>query len=64
MLIEIILEIIINLVFHIPGAFIRWGMTGFKKGGLNKYLKSDPFVNSLSFFLFIVLIGLIILLLS
>ena len=53
---EIIIEAIVLLLFVIPGAFIRWMFSGFKKP-FRFYLKKDPYINGS---IGIVVIGLII----
>jgi hypothetical protein len=54
MFLEVIFELVLSFVFHIPGAFIRWGITGFKKGKLTEYLKEGYYTNFIVFILFII----------
>jgi hypothetical protein len=58
-IIEAILELVSIYIFSIPGAFIRWGINGFKHGKLKYYLKKDIFIN---FFIFVVFIIFILML--
>jgi hypothetical protein len=41
---EIISEVIILIVFIYPGAFIRWGITGFKRE-FKEVLNDDGYIN-------------------
>lgn len=53
---EFIVELFVVYILSFPGAFIRWGINGFKKGGLSIYLKKDIFQNYL---ILIILLGII-----
>lgn len=54
---EFIVELFIGYLLSFPGAFIRWGINGFKKGEFPIYLKKDV---SQNFMIFIVFIGIIV----
>tara|TARA_R110001599_G_C11851598_1_gene620684 strand:- start:33 stop:206 length:174 start_codon:yes stop_codon:yes gene_type:complete len=44
-ILEILVEIIFVLILGYPGAFVRWGFGGFKKGGFKRAVKEDAYVN-------------------
>jgi len=50
---EIVVEFILTLILSYPGGFIRWGLNGFKKGQLKKYLNKDAYQNTLFFLFFL-----------
>lgn len=54
---EFIAELFLVYILSFPGAFIRWGINGFKKGELGIYLKKDIFQNYL---IFLILVGIIV----
>ena len=51
---EIIIESLVIWICSYPGAFIRWGFTGFKKGKFEEFAKKDPYINFGCFILFLV----------
>lgn len=57
---EFVINFIVGYVFSFPGAFIRWGINGFKKGELKIYLKKRIAHNYLIFVIFIGIIVAII----
>lgn len=46
---EFVIEFIFINILSAPGAFIRWGLTGFKKGKLKYYLAKDAYHNTFIF---------------
>lgn len=53
---EFIFELIVVYVLSFPGAVIRWGINGFKKGQLKVYLKKDLYQNTFIFVIFATII--------
>jgi hypothetical protein len=53
-------DLIFAILFHYPGAFIRWGLNGFKKDKFEFFTKKDPFINSVIAILFIAGIWILI----
>ena len=60
---EVISEVIVVWVLGYPGAFIRWGFGGFKKGRFQELAKEDGYINSLYLILTVVTLTLILYLL-
>ena len=54
-------DVLVALIFKIPGAFIRWGLTGFKKGKFQNLINENTGLNGLVFILLFISIGLILL---
>jgi hypothetical protein len=54
------IEIIFIYVFSYPGAFLRWLITGCKKGKVEYYLKKDSELNAFVFYIFFGLIVLLV----
>ena len=53
---EFIVELLVIYVLSFPGAFIRWGINGFKKGELKLYLKKDIVQNCFIFLIFFAIV--------
>lgn len=53
---EFVINFIVGYIFSFPGAFIRWGVNGFKKGELTIYLKKRVSHNYLIFIIFLIII--------
>jgi hypothetical protein len=54
-------DMILAILLHIPGAFIRWGFNGFKRGKFDFYLKKDPDENSVIALMLIIIFSILIL---
>ena len=59
-LFEILFEFIIVWVVSYPVAFLRWAITGFKKGMFEEYVFKDGYVNFLLFSLIILFIVIMV----
>ena len=57
---EFIAELIFVYILSFPGAMIRWGLNGFKKGELKSYLNKDTGQNTLLFMIFVTIIVAIV----
>jgi|GEM_PF-2700159 len=57
---EFIAEFILIGIFSLPGAIIRWGLNGFKKGKLKYYLQKDASHNMFVFLCLLVSTCLVI----
>jgi len=59
-MIEEIIETLMVLIIQYPGAFIRWMLTGFKKGRFKEFTSDDPYRNSMVVIIAFIVVGLLI----